>query len=391
MTPVILDPRDPDRCELPPNPSARVAIVSPGFRPDDRWIQRLRTAGLRLLSELDLGAAAWAGPIIGITGTDGKSTVTAFLAHALQAAGRAAIPCGNFGKAFAGEAARTENPDTIALLEVSSFQAYWTQELTLGALVFTSLAEDHADWHGGPVAYAEAKARLFDRCAAEAPIFLGPGVADRYRVLGLAVPAQAVSVLPSEAAALGRSRFASPHQRANFALAAALWKELGLPLDSLIEAVRTFPGLPHRLERLATGTNRPVCWNDSKATTLHASAAALASLDGTIAWIVGGRCKGKLDTITFRELARRATSVITIGEIAEELTAALSSGPSAVHSAVSVEAAVESALSCDVDHILFSPGFASFDAFPSYAARGDAFRHAVLRQAHPFTQTHVHP
>jgi UDP-N-acetylmuramoylalanine--D-glutamate ligase len=366
----------------------KAIIVSPGFARAHPWREAARLSGRPIHSELAFAGQHWRGPIYGITGTNGKTSLTQLLAEAYDAAGYDGVAAGNIGRPFAACAASDLNrAETAAFLEISSFQAELSPALRLDALLWTNLAEDHLDRYADMADYCAAKARLFDSLAAGAPCFLGASVkpwlpADRAPPPGcrwMAPPGRAPQGLRAD------SIFARPPQSENYALAAAFWSELGLPMAALEGAAADFRPPPHRCAPVATVAGVSF-WNDSKATNFHAALAAVEGLPRPLVWLGGGQSKGGDLAAFARALAPRIDEAVVYGEVAAPLAAALRSAGCAVRLRPAFAAAVTAAAAAGAAKaqahgsaaVCLSPGFASFDQFTSYAERGKTFIGMVL-------------
>lgn len=356
-----------------------LAIVSPGFRIDHAWPRAARAAGALVLGELDLGSLAWPGRVLAVTGTNGKTTLAEFLAHTLRTAGERAHAVGNVGEPFTGiHEMETEPARATAVVEVSSFQAEGFTHFRAHGAVWTNFAEDHLERHPGMGAYFAAKARLLAHT--DGPAVVGETVAEwAARLdwpLGEAVPVDTLD-RPADPRLEG-TPFARYPQRENFLLAAALWRELGRDPAELYAAARTFVVGRHRLSRVAE-VGGVVWWNDSKATNFHAALAALAGFDRPPLWIGGGRAKGGDIAAFARALSGRVRVALAMGETADALADGCAVAGVPVQVCGTLEAAVAAArqLALPGDHVLLSPGFASFDQFRNYEDRGDRFESLV--------------
>lgn len=358
-----------------------LVVFSPGFAPEHAWLAVARAAGCVALGELDFASLFWRGELIAITGTNGKTTLTEFLAHALNAAGRRAHVAGNIGyplSRFVVEHSPGGGPQRetdIAVCEVSSFQAETLHHLRPTTTLWTNFAEDHLERHPGMEAYFAAKWRLLERTAPDA-CFVGSSVQAYAAASGRTLPAPACLATEGRSAdaRLAGSVFAGYPQRENFLLAAAWWGRAGLPADALYAAARTFRLGEHRLARV--GEKRGVTfWNDSKATNFHAVEAALATFPTAVLWIGGGKAKGGDLAGFVRRIARKIRHAFLIGETAPALAGFCRAAQVPANACGSLEEAVRSAFvrATAGDQILLSPGFASFDMFRGYDDRGRQF------------------
>ncbi|MBV8159847.1 MAG: UDP-N-acetylmuramoyl-L-alanine--D-glutamate ligase [Acidimicrobiia bacterium] len=367
---------------------ADLVVPSPGVPPRHPVFTLARERGVSVLGEVEL-AARWAGkPLVAITGTNGKTTVTGLVTDMLVASGIAAVAAGNIGVPLV-EAA--EGPADVLVVEVSSFQLELTEEFHPRVAVWLNLAPDHLDWHPDLEAYGRAKARVWARqgsddqavvnaddagvmrWAGTAPgrvVTFGHAAAD-YRVDGgtLCTPDGTAIV---DVASLRRSL---PHDIVNALAASAAALAAGGGLDGVRTALREWEGFPHRVALV--GDAGGVQWyDDSKATNPHATLAALRGFASTVL-IAGGRNKG-LDLSVLAQGADRVRAVVAVGEAASEVEQAFA-GVRPVTVATSMDEAVRLAggLVEPGDAVLLSPGCASFDWYRSYGERGDDFQRAV--------------
>ena len=357
-------------------------VFSPGFAPEHPWLVLARAGGLTCLGELDFASLFWRGRILAVTGTNGKTTTTAFLAHALRAGGKNARAAGNIGDPFSRLVVLTAGGtgDDWAVVEASSFQAETLQHLRADASVWTNFAEDHLERHAGMETYFSAKWRLVERTKPEGGVFVGTSVASHARRLGRSlgtVTCVATEDQPADPR-LARTCFAEYPQRENFLLAAAWWRDAGLDEAALFAAARTFKLGEHRLARVAE-LEGVTYWNDSKATNFHAVEAALAGFRAPVVLIAGGKSKGGDLAAFVHRLAPHVRHALLIGETSGELAFHCAAFRVAHTSCASLAEAVWRAaeIAHRGEHVLLSPGFASFDQFCGYADRGAQFEKLV--------------
>ncbi|QYM78084.1 UDP-N-acetylmuramoyl-L-alanine--D-glutamate ligase [Horticoccus luteus] len=369
-----------------------LVVFSPGFAPAHPWLALARAAGAICLGELDFASLFWRGEIIAITGTNGKTTLTEFLAQALRDTGTEAQATGNIGYPFTQLVVDTDggSETAVAVCEVSSFQAESMQHFRAAAVLWTNFAEDHLERHGSLEGYFAAKAVLLQRLREGGRGFVGESVA-RYAAntrrrlpVGTQVVVSEHCVFDPE---LGDTIFSDYPQRENFELARAWWRAEGRPEEALRRTARAFRLGRHRLARVAE-VDGVTYWNDSKATNFHAVEAALHHFAAPVRLIAGGRGKGG-DIAAF--VARAAPQVeqwFLIGETRTELAAAVSAlgRPPTVCESLADAVRQAAAGARPGTQILLSPGFASFDMFRSYEDRGDQFERVVqeLRAAPSF-------
>ena len=372
--------------------AAEMVVPSPGVPAHHPLFALAAEAGTAVESELGLAADAIDVPLVAITGTNGKTTVTTLVAEMLTASGMRAIVAGNIGTPLT---IAVGQPVDVVVAEVSSFQLQLAPRFHPRVGVWLNLAPDHLDWHGSDESYAAAKFRVWenqgpddvavanaDDPRVEAWAAKAPGRVVRY---GIDEPAE-YSVAGGELVgpdgeiiiAVGELWRALPHDLGNSLAASAAALAGGASLDGVRAALRAFRGLPHRL--VLVGDADGVRWyDDSKATNPHAAAAAIRSFESVVL-IAGGQNKG-LDLSALAESADRLRGVVAIGAAGDQVRGAFQ-GRTAVVTAESMDAAVEAAgdMAQPGDAVLLSPGCASFDWYGSYAERGDDFTRAVAER-----------
>ncbi len=358
-----------------------LAIYSPGFPLNHPWLRMARETACIRMAEIDFASLFWCGRIAAITGTNGKTTLTEFLAHALNSVGRRAFAAGNVGIPFSQLVADQDggDPEMTAVCEVSSFQSERLGHFCADSLLWTNFAEDHLERHGGLEAYFAAKWELVLRTP-PSKFFAGSSVQRYATEFGrvLAAPSCIATEGQEPDLALAGTPFAEYPQRENFILAAAWWRAQGLSEADLYAAARTFHLGRHRLTRVAS-IEGVTYWNDSKGTNFHAVEAALGAFKTPVVLIAGGRSKGGDIAAFVRRLAPKAVHVVLIGETAPFLGAACDLVGLAHTECPSLEEAVRAAssLAPNGGNVLLSPGFSSFDMFRNYEERGERFEKAV--------------
>jgi UDP-N-acetylmuramoylalanine--D-glutamate ligase len=354
-----------------------LVVYSPGFASTHPWITEARAAGAVCLAELDFASLFWRGAVVAITGTNGKTTLTEFLTHALRSVDRDAYATGNIGYSFAQLVADREGgaPDSIAVCEVSSFQAETLRHFRADAALWTNFAEDHLERHGTMEEYFQSKWRLFERSVG-GHVFAGSSVQHYAEKFGQTLPAESHVATEGQAGdvLLRGTVFAHYPQRENFLIAAAWWRSYGLRETALYAAAQSFSLGEHRLARVAM-RGGVTWWNDSKATNFHAVEAAVAGFAAPVILIAGGKSKGG-DVATFvRRLVPGVKHAFYIGET-RSILATFSGAVGLPHTVCAdLNEAVRRAseIARAGDNILLSPGFASFDQFKNYEDRGRQF------------------
>lgn len=364
-----------------------VVVVSPGFEVDHPWLVHAREAGVEIFGEADFASAFWPGPVVAVTGTNGKTTLARFIERLLREAGRPARALGNVGESFSAAAAEKPEPDETAVLELSSFQTETLRLLRPDAVVWTNFAEDHLDRHRDLSDYFRAKARLVEALPEGGTFLAGASVRESAEALGLALARSPLVARAEEAEGTelpAFSPFRALPQRETLALGLAFAREAGIGGEAVKKALAEFRGDPHRMEKVAT-VGRTTFWNDSKATNFAAALAACRHFAGKALWIGGGKDKGG-DLAGFarrlRELVAGAYLVGETGPALGKLLAAMGSPVTICENlAKAVKAAYDDAR--DASDVLFSPGFASLDSFSGYEERGKTFVDLVLNLKSP--------
>ena len=357
--------------------------VSPGVPINRHPIaDRARDAGVPLIGDIELFAQARVElpphKVVGITGTNGKSTTTALIHHILETAGIPTRLGGNIGLPILGQEPLPEGG--VYVLELSSYQIDLTLSLDCDVAVLLNITPDHLDRYDGFAGYAASKARLFTMQSKGHAAIIGIGDEASQAIARQVARSGRAEDLTRIAPGLcmDQSRWPAlqgPHNAQNALAAIAASEALGVTQDAIEAGLRSFPGLPHRMERVAT-LDGVLYVNDSKATNPTSTAPALAAFD-RIHWILGGQAKtDDLDACRpgFGHVAR----AYTIGD-ATELFAELLERELPVERSGTLEAAVKSAAAQAKrgETVLLSHACASFDQFKDYEDRGARFRAAV--------------
>jgi len=327
-------------------------VKSPGVPREAPLVAEAGRRGIPIWSEVELGYRLIEPKLIGVTGTNGKTTTCELLG-----AMTGAPVAGNVGRALTELDGEVE-PGAWVVCELSSFQLEDVHELSCEIAVLLNLEPDHLDRHGSFEAYRDAKLRIFERARTK----IVP------RGLGLeGIEFSAADPLPAE------PRIRGAHNRENAAAATAAARAAGTPDEQIAEALRTFPGVPHRLELVADrGGVRYV--NDSKATNVAAALRALAAYeDEPVHLILGGSRKGEDFAPLAAAIGPNVRSVHLIGETAKELAVVIPQARTDGDLASAV-AAIEAEPG---DVVLLAPACASYDQFRDFEARGEEFRRLV--------------
>lgn len=359
-------------------------IFSPGFAASHPWRVLVENSSKPCYSELGFAASRWRGRLIGVTGTNGKTSLTSLLFQGLKAARFKAVEVGNIGTPLSDFVLSDANIDqTYAVCEISSFQAELVRGLQLDALIWTNFAEDHLQHHASMKDYFSAKRNLIKCLRPDAPAFLGTSVRDFDNSVSKAGNVFVVDKDPGWTRQLAsESPFRMQPQLNNFVLASSLWRHLKFPANSLISSANSFHLGEHRLNCFARWGGVSF-WNDSKATNFHAALAAMDALEGPIYWIGGGSSKGGDFGKFAQSVAAKVQMAFLYGAVAEELAQRFlrTDCPFEVHPNFHgvVRAATEAALKNSPSSLLLSPGFASFDQFSGYTARGNTFTSSIFK------------
>lgn len=394
----VSDLRDTDWSEF------AALVLAPGVpltHPAPHWtVDKARAAGIEIIGDIELFCRERAGtapdaPFVAITGTNGKSTTTALVAHILARAGRDVQMGGNIGTAILSLA--PPSPDRIHVIELSSFQIDLTPSLDPSVGVLLNVTPDHLDRHGTLDLYAGIKARLIagsdlavvgiDDAPSRAIAESVTGALVRVHV-GAASPegglaARDGAVFEADGARIadldGIGTLRGAHNWQNAAVAIAVVRSLGLDAASILAGLRTFPGLPHRMEEVGR-RGRALFVNDSKATNADSTEKALTAFHD-IHWILGGKAKaGGIESLV--PLFGRVAHAYLIGAASDAFAATLDGrvpytrcGTLDVATRAAADAAARSSASEPV--VLLSPACASYDQFRSFEDRGDQFRARV--------------
>ncbi|MGC8854161.1 MAG: UDP-N-acetylmuramoyl-L-alanine--D-glutamate ligase [Halothiobacillaceae bacterium] len=377
----------------------RTLVVSPGIAVAEPAIRAAAAAGAEIIGDIELFARHVKTPVIAITGSNGKSTVTTLVGELLAAAGRKVRVGGNLGTP-ALDLLAGSNDAEFYVLELSSFQLETTSSLKAAAAVVLNVSEDHMDRYPDLAAYAEAKGRVYQGAAVavvnrddgwslrlahasepartvsfglDAPVVGQWGMVERDGQTWLA---QGDRPLVCERELTLRGR----HNMANALAALALVEAVGVDPAAVLDALRRFAGLPHRSQFV--GHFHGLDWvNDSKGTNVGATAAALAGQTVPVVLIAGGLGKGQDFAVLRPLLAEKARGVVLIGQDADLIAQAWAGAAPIVRAADMGEAVSMAAkLGRPGDVVLLSPACASFDMFKGYDHRGEVFAAEVRRR-----------
>ncbi|MGZ5336964.1 MAG: UDP-N-acetylmuramoyl-L-alanine--D-glutamate ligase [Solirubrobacterales bacterium] len=372
-------------------------VKSPGVPAEAPVIAAARERGIAVTGELELAWRALPNLFVAVTGTNGKTTTAELIGHLLSEAGEPVAVAGNVGTPLASLVGEVDEEATV-VCEASSFQLENCEAFAPELAVFLNLAPDHLDRHRSLDAYLEAKLRVF---ANQGPEDVAIVNADDPALVKRELGGEAQLVLFSTRGAdaeitldAGEIRWRGapliraeelailgPHNVANAMAAAAAALSLGVAPDAVAAGLRSFEGVGHRLEPVAAADG-VLFVNDSKATNVSAALAAIASFEGGVHLILGGRAKGESFEPLGAAVAERCAAAYVIGEAAEEIVAALAPATEAavpVHRVDGLELAVSRAAAAATagQVVLLAPACASFDAYADFEQRGEHFRRLV--------------
>lgn len=367
-------------------------VLSPGVSPNEPAVQEAKRSGLEIIGDVELFARLTQTPCIGITGSNGKTTVTLLTTHILKSLGKRAVAAGNVGKPV------LETLDTeldVIVLELSSFQLEMTSSLVLQGATLLNLSEDHLDRHGSLEGYANAKQRIFAHCASAVVWRDHEYSVPEYPVAevinyGLSASNEGFGVIDDNITYQGQPLIsfseiplAGEHNVLNVMAALGLCETLGVDLNEAVNAVKTFESAPHRCVEL--GNFNGIRWiDDSKATNVGATIAAIQGiaprLSGKLHLIAGGDAKGA-DLSPLRPvLEEHVASVFALGKDADKIVHIFPKTQYCKSMRDAVIAAKNTAHHNDV--VMLSPACASIDMFNNYIERAEVFKAAVMEGQH---------
>jgi len=374
--------------------NAQRIVVSPGVPLSDPVLQQARDSGVEITGDIDLFAHEVDAPVVAITGSNGKSTVTTLLALMANKAGMSAVAGGNIGLPVLD---LLNDSKQLYVLELSSFQLETLSRLPMTAAVVLNVSPDHMDRYADVNAYAMSKQVIYEN-ASQAVInrdddYVRKMLNHHQNAIGFTLnkPAagdfglcekdseQYLCVGDEMLLSTADIKIRGQHNYANVLAALALGSSIDLPMQAMLDAVKEFSGLEHRTQWLAeiNGVN---WFNDSKGTNVGATLAAIDGLPGKHVLIAGGQCKGA-DFLPLRNIAeQRLRAVVLIGEDAEKIAQAIDQlVPVKIAGDMNDAVRLASELAVQGDNVLLSPACASFDMFQGFAHRGEVFMKAVER------------
>jgi len=382
--------------------AAEQVLVSPGVSVKEPMIAHARQRGVPVLGDIELFARHVQSPVIAITGTNGKSTVTMLIADMARRAGNEVCVGGNLGTPALDllmEADASEHKPDLYVLELSSFQLETTSSLNAVAAVVLNVSTDHMDRYTNTKEYAAAKARVYQNNGvmiinADDPVVNRMAITDRTIIrFGLNPPDAGdfgLQIIDGEAW-LSRGdepwlpesglKLAGRHNTANALAALALGTAVNLPKVAMLESLRNFTGLPHRCQWVTE--HEGVNWyNDSKATNVGAAIASITGMSGQLVLIAGGDAKHADFSALKDAVANRVRNAVLIGRDAGMLEKALDGVVPVVYATDMVDAVTKARqLATKGDSVLLAPACASFDMYSGFEQRGEVFMQAVREVA----------
>jgi UDP-N-acetylmuramoylalanine--D-glutamate ligase len=377
-------------------------VVSPGVPIDAQPLVQARALGEPVIGEIELAAQFLPGPIVAITGSNGKTTTTTLVGEILAKSGLKTLVGGNIGTP-AISLVEKATPETITVLEVSSFQLETIRKFRPRVAAVLNITPDHLDRHGSFEAYAAAKARVFENqqkqdfavlnaddptCVAmaaniKAQVFwfnrkreVEQGAFVRQGIVHLRRDGTEHEVMP-----VAEIPLKGAHNVENVLAAICTAELMGCPPDAIRSAVREFKAVEHRLQFVAT-VRGVEYYNDSKATNVDATIKALESFPGNIHLILGGKDKGSDYTVLNGLLRERVKCVYTIGAAAEKIQKHIAGATKIIASETMDNAVAQATANAQPGEIvLLAPACASFDQFQNYEHRGSVFKELVLALA----------
>ncbi len=376
---------------------AELIVVSPGvpFIPE---LRIAREKGVRIISEIELAYQYLKGKIVGITGTNGKSTTATLTQKILKEGGLEAFLAGNIGTPLI-DSVKTSRDDHVYVTEISSFQLYHIKDFKVDVSVLLNISPDHLDWHSSFDDYYEAKKKLilsqrnepkailnrddplvwplrkrieFDVLAFSRKREVTPGCFLHQERVFLADAKKEELMKISEIPLFG------VHNQENIMASALVGHVFGIPVARMRESIKTFKGLEHRLEKILTLEGIDF-YNDSKATNVDAALKSIQSFDRKIILVMGGRDKGGDFKRLKKVIKEKVKKIILIGEARKKIKEALN-GMAEFSDSSSLKEAVDIGFSVakSGEVVLLAPACTSFDMFENFEERGRAFKKEVL-------------
>lgn len=382
---------------------ADLILTSPGIAPNSPVISTAVGLGKEVICDIELAFRETRTPFIGITGTNGKSTTCALVSHILQGAGYRAPVCGNIGVPILD---MVDDFNDFLVVEISSYQLYYTAKLSVDIGIWLNLTPDHLDWHGNLEAYTAAKQLMFERMKYNQYAILNQDdpVVSKAKAPAQIFPFSLNSSLPNAVNGAflednylayrlngtteilcyrNKLQIFGQHNLENALAATAACAVADVPAEKIRQGLISFGGLEHRLEYVTT-IDGTAFYNDSKGTNPDSTIKALQAFGSAnnekVVLIAGGKDKGTPLTDLAKAIKKQASNVVLIGEAKERIQRALEElDYTNTYLASSLEEAVEIAFTLRQGPVLLSPACASFDMFKDFEERGRVFKNLVTR------------
>ena len=384
-------------------------VISPGISPFSELIKKIEALKIPIISEIELARHFTSKPVISVTGTNGKTTTTSLITHLVNNSGKKAIACGNIGTPFI-EAIKNDANIDYYVIEVSSFQIYYSSNFSSEIAVCLNITPDHFDWHKSFEHYIESKEKLFrmQKKDSWAITNLNDKIISSFRLLNNVFP---FSLTPPKREILNsithltylendlikvktneiieeiikkeQLKIIGSHNIENTLASIAACKIINLQKDKIAKSLSSFNAVEHRLE-FVKATKGKEFFNDSKATnpeaTIKAVEAIKDSKKGEISLILGGRDKNTDLTEMIQTIKKNVSEVILYGEAKERFKGELSRGSfKQIYLVNDLSEAINVSLNSNTKVVLFSPACSSFDMFKNYEDRGKHFKELVSK------------
>lgn len=373
--------------------NADEVVKSPGIPASSPIVQALQNAGVPIIAEIELASRYTQALLIAITGTNGKTTTAHLTYHLLKTAGLNVGIAGNMGTSLASKV-RKEKRDYY-VLELSNFQLEGMYTCKAAIACLLNITPDHLDRYQGQMTpYIQAKFRILQNMTPQDHFIYNQdsptiqaylqqhSIVPHQHPISIEQPNKAVSTSHTLLNA-SQCKLLGPHNQVNALVALTVAQLLGIDSATIQTGLATFPGVPHRIEWVATlgGVH---FYNDTKATNVEAARAALTSFEQPIIWIAGGQDKGNDYTKLQALVHKRVKALICLGKDNTKIRQAFQQAVPLIHTTQQIAEAVAKALAWAQpgDVVLLSPACASFDLFKNFEERGEQFKRAVLKAKH---------
>lgn len=367
---------------------AEMIVKNPGIPYEIEFLQEAAKRNIPVITEVEITGHISEAPIIGITGTNGKTTVTHLIGEMLNQSGINAILCGNIGYP-ASSAAKEASRDTILVMELSSFQLMGVRDFKPDTAVITNIYEAHIDYHGSVEAYEAAKLNLLRNMDERDKLIFNGMQKEKLEKLNHPIETEYFSVEGEASACIKDGmityknhplihvknlKLMGAHNHENILAAIIAAKENGATDEAIIKTLKEFGGIPHRMEYLGRH-NGADYYNDSKATNNLATSFALKTFKTQVIWIAGGLDRGQSIDELIPHMERIRT-IITFGETKDKFIELAKKTHKEILTAENPYDAIQigAGISEPGDTVLFSPACASWDQYKDYEARGDHFK-----------------